>query len=499
MPLPAGMAVLGSGDPRPLVPTSDVDTLLDFPGDLPHPHHASNASQSAEPKSGTNQLLATARDTPAKPHVRATDEAAEPRFPTNVKTKTSACSTAAQGNAFFSKRLVWTIVCAILSATTDAMLLPHRVGPTALGNMGDTPALPSSITAPGNGASRRAEHQEGGVCPTGGGMLLMNDATSNTHKIWGGGGVPPKTGGHAQTYTCFDTIVPTDYGSSTVEPMTNPFETDLFVPPTLVVGHDSPTDRFLISPYSTSYDSPFEHGDGGVHSNEIFDQIVSMIFSGSPLTPSPLTQSRLTPPPMAQSPVTPSPLTSSPFDPKSSVVSTLPLSSNLELPSPTDTGPSSTPPSMAACAWLTPDSSTGLSSTPPSMAARAWLHLSSGSPSPPSSRLELPLPFDPKASVASPLPSSSKLELPLPTDAGVSTLPLSQHLGLPLPTDLDSSSTLPIMARAWLRTSDKTCASFDFTFDSSTAKRTETVPTNVATELAAADFAMDKVAPLDTG
>ena len=48
-------------------------------------------------------------------------------------------------------------------------------------------------------------------------------------------------------------------------------------------------------------------------------------------------------------------------------------------------------------------------------------------------------------------------------------------------------------------TSDKTtCTSFDFTFDS-TAKRTEPVPTNVASNLATADFAMDKVAPLDAG
>jgi len=48
-------------------------------------------------------------------------------------------------------------------------------------------------------------------------------------------------------------------------------------------------------------------------------------------------------------------------------------------------------------------------------------------------------------------------------------------------------------------TSDKTtCTSFDFIFDS-TAKHTQPVPTNVATDLAAADFAMDKVAPLDTG
>ena len=75
-------------------------------------------------------MLATARDTPAQPYVCATGEAAEPRFPTNANTKNIAYCTAAPGNALFSKRLAWTIVCAILSATIDAMTVPSRASPT---------------------------------------------------------------------------------------------------------------------------------------------------------------------------------------------------------------------------------------------------------------------------------------------------------------------------------------------------------------------------------
>jgi len=309
-------------------------------------------------------------------------------------------------------------------------------------------------------------------------MLLMDDATSNTHKIWGGGGVPPKTGRHAQTYSCFDTIVLTDYGSSTFEPLTNPFVTDLFVPPTLVVGHDSPTDRFLISPYSTSYDSPFEHGDGGVHPNEIFDKIVSIIFSGSPL---PLSSCLELP---------------SPFDPKASVVSTLPSSSKLELPLPTDTGVSTLPMSRHLRLPLPTDlhfsSTPPMMATPPMMVAppmmvtRAWLAPSSTWPL--TSNLELPC----RPDISSTWPLTSNLEFPCRPDTTISsTSPLSSALPWPTDTTFNVSN--------FDFTSDKTtCTSFDFTFDS-TAKRTEPVPTNVATDLAAADFAMDKVAPLDTG
>merc|ERR1719269_510047 len=116
---------------------------------------------------------------------------------------------------------------------------------------------------------------------------------------------------------------------------------------------------------------------------------------------------------------------------------------------------------------------------PPMMVTRAWLAPSSTWPL--SSNLELPC----RPDISSTWPLTSNLEFPCRPDTTISsTSPLSSAPPWPTDTTFNVSN--------FDFTSDKTtCTSFDFTFDS-TAKRTEPVPTNVATDL-------DKVAPLDTG